>query len=91
MRKAISTYVLFIILLIAVTAMGIGVILFYFGQSSKEQATLASCQTKLTEYCYKWVKDNKEPGDWDKIPPTGCEKFNINKPTEDYCRKVYPS
>lgn len=89
--KAVAWYIIFIIAIIALTIFGLGIVLYHFISIGPREADRISCQMKYWNYCFRWLKDKKEPGDWDKIAPQeGCEKFGIEKPKENDCKKLFP-
>lgn len=46
-----------------------------------------TCKIKQRSYCESLTKG--ENPNWDEISPkTGCEKFEITKPSEEECKKM---
>jgi hypothetical protein len=89
MLKAIGWYVVFLVIVIGFFIGAAIIVLWHFLGIEEKEATREACVTKLQNYCYRWITEKKEPGDWDSIyPKEGCEKFNINKPSLDDCKNI---
>jgi cell division protein FtsL len=89
MSKGVGWYVIFIILVIAMFIAAMLVVFWHYINAQNIQATREACAIKLQNYCYRWVTEKREPGDWDKVYPQGCEQFGITKPDESYCKNLF--
>ncbi|MHA1852019.1 MAG: hypothetical protein ACTSUF_00750 [Candidatus Heimdallarchaeaceae archaeon] len=88
MSKAVGWYVIFIIFVIGMFVGSMLIIFWKYLSEQNIQASKEACTLKLTNYCYRWLTEKKEPGDWDQVNPQGCEQFNITKPDEDQCKNL---
>lgn len=86
--KAVSIYTVFIIAVIGIFFTAILVVIWNYINIQTEESMRAGCMIKLENYCYRWISEKKEPGNWEEIEPKGCEKFGITKPTKEYCEKL---
>ena len=90
MKKGISWYIVFLLVVIGLTISGILLIFWNAFEFVPKEGSRISCQMKYINYCFRWARDKKDPGDWDEVNPTeGCEEFNIYKPTEEDCKKFF--
>jgi hypothetical protein len=89
--KAVGWYSIFIISSIVIIVGAALVIFWNYIQFQGKEANREACIFKLQNYCYRWITEKKEPGDWDSIyPQQGCEKFDVNKPTSlDQCKAIF--
>lgn len=79
--------------MITISTFAILLIFWNFLGIGGDVANQASCQMKYMNYCFRWVKDgqNYKPNDWTTVSPKeGCDKFNINEPGWEDCKKLYP-
>jgi hypothetical protein len=90
MLKGVGWYTIFIITVIGMFVGAMLVMFWNYIEVQKKEVSREACLLKLQNYCYRWVTEKKEPGDWDNIhPKEGCEKFNINRPTQKDCENIF--
>jgi hypothetical protein len=90
MSKGVGPYVIFIILAIGIFVGAMLIMFWNYIEMQGKEATKEACLTKLQNYCYRWITEKKEPGDWDSVyPQKGCENFKIEKPTKEYCENLF--
>jgi hypothetical protein len=90
MSKGVSSYVIFIIAAIGMFVGAMLMVFYNYIDLQRKEATREACLAKLQNYCFRWVTDKKEPGDWESVhPKTGCEEFGIKKPEKEYCESIF--
>jgi len=88
-KKGIAVHAIFLIGVIALFLIFTIAGLWIFLQNSEIEANKATCAEKLINYCIRWKTSGKDPNDWDKVNPEGCEKFSIEKPSSiDDCKNI---
>ena len=88
--KALAWYIIFLIIIIGISIFGIGIVFYNYLAVMPMEASKTACQFKYLNYCFRWMRDNKEPADWNEIEPKNCcEKFNICKPKKEDCEKIF--
>jgi hypothetical protein len=89
MSKGVGWYVIFIVAAIGMFVGAMAVMLWNYIEIQGKEATREACLIKFQNYCYRWVSEKKEPGDWDKIyPKEGCENFGVEKPSKEKCENL---
>jgi hypothetical protein len=89
MSKGVGWYVIFIVATIGMFVGAMVVMLWNYSETQVKEATRQACLNKFQKYCYRWVTEKKEPGDWDKFYPTeGCENFGVKKPSKEECENL---
>lgn len=94
MKKGIAIpYIIALILGIAVVGL-IGYWFFILGGRIPGEATMSSCQTKVTTWCSEWARTGEfpyerdvNPKDWDEYAP-GCEGIGVGEPSESACKNL---
>jgi hypothetical protein len=81
--KAVAVQTMFLIVVIGMIIFFTLVITWHWLKGMNVQASQATCIIKLKNYCERWYKLGKEPTNptWEETEPTGCDEFNIYKPT----------
>jgi len=84
MKKAIATHTIVLVIMMGMFAIVAFWLFYKWADVTNIEATAASCTFKKIAYCTDWKFNNNygnDPGTWDD-PPTGCEEFDILKPTD---------
>lgn len=89
--KAIAVHALFLIVVMGMITFFLLILFWRYIKIGEIKATEVSCRIKLTNYCEKWIRDKKDPGDWHEIEPkTGCDEFGISRPTSlEECKRLF--
>jgi hypothetical protein len=95
LKKAIAAHTIFIVGVITIFIFFVTATFFGWINWGGTSVSQFACSAKLLNYCSEWQKTGftKTPWDWNKKDPKGCENppININQPTEEDCKKLFPS
>ena len=91
--KAIAAHTIFIVGAITIFIFFVTATFFGWIDWSTISASQFACKAKLMSYCSELQKTGKIPWDWNERGPEGCgeDPININQPTEEECKKLFPS
>ncbi|MBL7169390.1 MAG: hypothetical protein ISS48_00020 [Candidatus Aenigmarchaeota archaeon] len=80
--KAIATHTIFLIAVMGIFLLFTIISFWYWIGQTSVDASKASCAAKYMNYCERWIFEGKDPGDWNKVEPLGCEdpEIGIEKP-----------
>ena len=92
LKKAIAAHTIFIVGAITIFILFVTATFFGYIDWSGKNASQFACQSKLLSYCSELQK-GRTPWNWDNKDPKGCENppININQPSADDCKKLFPS
>lgn len=88
--KGLAWYIVFLVVMIGMVVAGVLIVLWNVIAKYPQEANKISCQFKYVNYCFRWSLRRKDPGDWDRVEPKGCEELGIDKPTKTECDKLFP-
>ena len=91
--KAVVPYAIFLVVLIGMFLFFLLAVFSGWIQFTTFEATKATCNIKLTNYCKDWWEKHfeKEPiPTWEQRGPIGCEKpdIGISKPSVEECKRI---
>ncbi|MEM5773017.1 MAG: hypothetical protein QXL86_02205 [Candidatus Aenigmatarchaeota archaeon] len=89
MEGDVNWHFLFIVFSILIGITCLIAIFWNWLVTQKEEANKFSCSNKLVNYCMRWLAEQKDPGDWNDVPPKDCEKYDIVRPASmEECKSV---
>jgi len=91
MKSQVEWHFVFIVVGLGLVISAAIVIFWNWIASQKQAASEFSCRNKYENYCIRWLNQQRDPGDWDTVPPKpeDCVQFNIAKPASlDECREM---
>jgi hypothetical protein len=89
-KGEISTNAVYIIVITVMTIIlafiGLGLVGDWLGSGASEGA----CTQKLVDFCTSWQLGGfgDDPFDWETVEPTGCDEFEVYKPTREECENL---
>jgi len=86
--KADSSAVIWVLLVIGIMVGAAIVVFWKWKDLNNTVASEFNCKIKQQSYCLGVI--NKESQNWDEIAPkTGCEKYNVVKPADEDCKRLF--
>jgi hypothetical protein len=86
--KADSSAVIWVLLVIGIIVAASIVIFWKWKDLNNTVTNEFNCKIKQQSYCLGMI--NKENPNWDEIAPkTGCDKYNVVKPDDGTCKRLF--